>query len=1183
MKLTFLMCLIFFGTLSANVMSQQKLSMSLGTTNIKRVFEEIRKQTNLIVIYNDDKLMADQQVKANFKEVELTVLLSQILKGSKLGYKFVDDYIVLIPITEMEQDSSKHENLFIEGIVKDINNIPLPGVAVVIKGTALGVATDNNGLFKIKLPRDTATLIFSFIGMETKEVEIKKLKEGETRKILTVQLKPEVSEINEVVVTGYQTIEKRKLSSSIVSINGADVLVGTGLSIDQMLQGRLLGVLVMNQTSTPGAAPKIRIRGSSSITGNREPVWVIDGIILEDPVAITAEELNSLDKVNLIGNAISSLNPEDIERIDILKDASATAIYGVKAANGVIVITTKRGRSGKPKVSLSTGMSITSAPSYNKMFRMNSRERIELSEEMRERGLKFSSFRPTIGYEKAVQDLENNLIDQNQFDATVEELKNINTDWYDLLFRTAVSHKHTLSISGGNNDTDYYFSIGFGNDEGVTRKEKQNQYNVRMRINTRLLESLRVGFTLSGSLTQTQRPHSSVDLYEYAYQTSRAIPAYDKQGNYMFYFKEYALASGYPLSYNILNELENTGSKVKNQTFGMDFTLDWDITSWLRFSSLINISTNNNYQTSWAGEKSYYVADLRQLDYGQPLPEDDWMFTEMFCELPYGGELRSNDTRNFAYTIRNSIQVAKQFGSHDFLFLGGNEIRSIKYNGLNSVQWGYLPDRGKKFVNTSFETWKQYAYKVQDNPDIITDNLNNYLSFYGTFTYGYDDRYIANFNIRADGSNKFGQDKSVRFLPVWSLSGRWNIKNEKFMTNVKWLNNLAIRASYGIQGNVHPDQTPNLIVEMGTLWSGANEYASRLNKFPNKKLKWEKTKAFNLGMDFSLFRDRLFGTVEFYKKKGIDQVVHKTLAPSTGADYVSINDGDVENKGWELSFSLVPIRTKEVTWSLSFNTSKNYNKVSRAGEKKNTTVEDYINGSLVVNGKALDSFYSYQFKELDNNGFPTFNGQEETNDKGEMIVSSQKEAIERALTYSGQRTPDLSGGFSTSISYKGFTLNGLFSFSMGSKIRLNDLYKSSGQSLPYPQQNLSSELVHRWRKPGDQTHTNIPVLSDDNLVIYLTDRKFEIGDNKWEMYNKSDLRVVSGDFLRCRSLSLRYDFNTLFLKMMRMSSASLSLDISNPFVIKDKALKGRDPEQVTMGAGTVPPQRNYALTLRVSF
>lgn len=1183
MKLTFFMCFILFGTLSASVMSQEKLSMNLGMTNIKQVFEEIRKQTSWVVIYNDDKLVANQKVRADFKEVELTVLLDRVLKGSGLGYKFVDEYIVIVPINEVARDSVKDKEVIIRGVVKDSDNLPLPGVTVLIKNTTVGVATDNDGAFTIKLPRDTATLVFSFIGMETKEIAIKKLKAGETRKDLIVILKSEAREIGEVVVTGYQTIEKRKLSSSIVSIDGADVLVGTGLSVDQMLQGRLPGVLVMNSTSTPGAAPKIRVRGSSSITGNREPVWVVDGIILEDPVTITAEELNSLDKVNLIGNAISSLNPEDIERIDVLKDASATAIYGVKAANGVIVITTKRGRSGKPKVSFSTGVSVTSAPSYSKMFRMNSRERVELSEEISERGLEFSSFRPSVGYEKAAQDLKDGVIDQKQFDATVEELKGMNTDWYDLLFRTAVSHKHTLSISGGSDNSDYYFSVGFGNDRGVTLKEQQNQYNVRLRVNTRLAESLRVGFTLNGSLTQTERPHSSVDPYEYAYQTSRAIPAYDKQGDYMFYFKEYALASGFPLNYNILNELENTGSKVKNQTFGMDFTLDWDITSWLRFSSLVNISTNNNYQSSWAGEKSYYAADLRQLDYGVPFPEDDWMFTELFCELPYGGELRSNDTRNFAYTIRNSIQVVKRYGAHDFSFFGGNEIRSVKYNGLNSVQWGYLPDRGKKFVSTSSDTWKQYAYKVENNPDIITDRLNNYLSFYGTLTYGYDDRYIVNFNIRADGSNKFGQDKSVRFLPVWSVSGRWNVRNEMFMTDVKWVDNLAIRASYGIQGNVHPDQTPHLIVEMGSLWSGANEYGSKLNKFPNNKLKWEKTKAFNLGVDFSLFKDRLFGTVEYYKKKGIDQVVHKTLAPSTGADYVSINDGDVENKGWELSFSVVPIRTKEVVWSLSFNTSKNYNKVSEAGEKKDTRVSDYINGTLVVNGKALDSFYSYQFKELDAEGFPTFNGQEETNEQGEMIVASQKEAIERALVSSGQRTPDVSGGFSTSLTYKRFTLNGLFSFSMGNKIRLNDLYKTSGQSLPYSQQNLSSELVNRWRKPGDEANTKVPVLSDKSLRILLTDRVFEIGDNKWEMYNKSDLRVVSGDFLRCRSLSLRYDFTPELLKTIKMSSASLSFDVSNPFVIKDKALKGRDPEQVTMGAGATPPQRNYALTLRVSF
>ena len=1176
-----LFCCFFLSVLSVTgmpgSMAQEVVSGNFQNEPLKEVLKELKSQTGVYFMYNTTEIDADVRVSVTFEKENLETALNKILSGLPYTYRRMNDYFLIIPERTMVQDSVK-KSVTVRGLVHDEKKLPLPGVTVRIKGSSIGTVTDVKGEFKIDLPElKNVMLIFSFIGMETLELK------ADT--VMNIVMKEEAQAVDEVVVTGYQQIERRQLTSSVISVTGESLLEGAAISLDQMLQGKLAGVTVLQATSTPGAAPKIRIRGSSSITGNREPVWVVDGVILDEPVSIPAEELNSLDRINLIGNAISFLNPEDIERVDILKDASATAIYGTKAANGVIVITTKKGKRGAPSFSYTMSMSLMSPPNNKNMERMNSAERIEMSEEMQERGLEYNGFKPShVAYEGALMDLWDKKITYKEFLAEVKRLKELNTDWYGLLFRTSFSHAHTISVSGGGDKSDYYFSLGYADDESVTREERLRRYNGMLKVNTYFSEKLRMGMKLSGSWTRTDRPHTSVDLYEYAYNTSRAIPAYDENGEYFFY----AESNGYTttLPFNIFNELEHSDSEVDNMSLNMSLTLNWRVLSWLSYDMMFSFARSNTSQTYWADEESYYVTNMRQVPYGEPLPDPklDLIFAKNYCSLPYGGVLQNQETRNYSYTWRHSLAFNKLLGEkHGLSANVGFEIRSTKYDGLQTTEYGYLPKRGKKFVDVDLLLWPNYVTRVRNTPNVITDSQNNFVSYYGTFSYEYDRRYILNFNIRTDGSNKFGQDKSVRFLPVWSVSARWNLKNESWGNLLEFMDDFSVRASYGSQGNVHPDQTPNLIVNMGTLDAKAQEYSSTLYKFPNTRLTWEKTNSFNLGVDFSFFKNFISGTVEVYKKKGKDQIITKNVAPSTGASQVAYNSGDVENKGWELSVNLQPINTKSWVWGISFNTSKNYNTVLNAGEQVASTWQDYVNGTIVSNGKALNSFYSYKFGGLNEKGLPTFKDINEKDEEGNMLVHSQAEAFERAFVYSGKREPDLSGGFSMFLRYKAISLSTQFAFNLGSKMRLNDLYLSSGQQLPYPAQNMSSEYVNRWRKPGDEKITNIPVLSEENLIINERDYEYPVGSSGWDMYNKSDLRVVSGDFLRCRSLSLRYNFSSNFTKKLYMKGASLTFDAGNLFVIKSKDLKGRDPEQAIMGSHTIPPQRSYSLRLNVTF
>lgn len=1184
MKLSLILMFAFVLQLSANTKAQiSKVSLDIKEGSINEIFNELTNQTGKVFFYNNEEIFSKKKISYKTENESLLIVLDSLAAFYGFSYKNVENYY-LISRKQKNQDQKKYITLTGK-VCSEKDGKVLPGVTVLVKGTNSGVSTDIYGKFEIKIPTSIKNPIlrFSFIGMKSKEINVKGKKE------IKVSLQEETSEIDEIVVTGYQKIEKRKLSSSVISVKAEKLKENGVISIDNMIQGKLSGVTVMNQSATPGAAPKIRIRGSSSITGNREPVWVVDGIILEDPVKLSTADLNSMDKVNLIGNAISFINPEDIDRIDVLKDASATAIYGVKAANGVIVITTKKGKYGKPSFSYTNSTTFMDRPNYDIMSQMNSAERIEVSEEMHRRGLFFSDYGPSrVGYEGALMDYWDKNISYADFRQRVKDLKETNTDWYDLLFRRVINQTHNISISGASDRTNYYVSVGFADQKGVDRDVNYKKYNAMMKVSTKLTNNLRLGFNLNTAVTENKRPHESIDLYQYAYETSRAIPMYNPDGSRHFYaaaegFKDpYANRVSAPICFNILNELDHSGNSINNKMTFLTVNLDWNIVTNLKYNCTFNLSKTTSNMESWIDAKSFNAQVKRMIPYGSPLPED-LAFFQKNSLLPYGGELAVSNTNTDSYVFRNSLSYNKHLNNHYFSSHIGFEARSSKVEGYNNLSLGYLPERGKKFADVNLSDWEAYSARVGNIHPNLSDIETNFLSYYGTFTYSFKDKYILNFNIRADGSNKFGKDKSTRFLPVWSVSARYNLSDENFLKDISWIDQLAIRSSYGVQGNVSDDHVPNLILKMGPLDDVADDYYSNLYKVPNNKLKWEKTKSYNLGMDFSLFQNRFSGAVELYRKVGKDQIVSKTIPTTNGAEQVSINEGTLENKGWEITLNAKLIDTKDYKWGISFNTAKNYNKVKDAGNPVQVTYLDYLQGVITRNGQALNSFYSYQFGGLNSNGYPTFINFNEKDEEGNYLVNNQQEAFDRILVYSGKREPDLSGGFSTYFNYKQLSFSAVFAFNLGNKIRLNNLYKSEGQMLPYPQQNMSKEYTKRWRKPGDEAHTNIPTLSQDALKIGEYDRKYDIADNQWEMYNNSDIRVVDGSFLRCRSLSLNYSFGKDICKKFRTKSLTLGFSASNLFVLKDSALEGRDPEQVSFGAGSIPPQRTYSLRLSVNF
>ncbi len=1176
---TLLLCtVILIGTnfqTQAALPQEGKVNLTLGKTTFKAVFDEIQKQTGYIVMFNNAMLDKHESLDLNVKSADLKEVLQDILKEKGLIYKVTDEFIII------EKDKSvkpvQQEKKELKGTVTDKDGNRLPGVSVVVKGTTTGVATDIIGNYSIQVENENVVFVFSFVGMLQQEITYT------GQKVIDVVLKYDAESLDEVVVTGYGNIEKRKLSSSVVTLSAEKLKDAGVVTVDNMLEGKIAGVSVVNSTSTAGAAPKIRIRGASSISGNREPIWVVDGVILHDPVPISPSELNSLDNINLIGNAISSLNPEDIERIDVLKDASATAIYGVKAANGVIVVTTKNGKKGAAVVNYSTNFTVNTRPAYSNLNRMNSAERIEMSQEIRDRGLTFGSAPSRVSYEGALYDYNAKKITYAEFLEQVQSYANMNTDWYDILFRNSLSQTHNLSISGGDEKTNYYFSGGFSDSKGTFIDNDNKKYNALLKVRTQLTDKFKLGVQLRASHNEKNYAHESIDPYQYAYSTSRAIPAYNADGSRAFYNKSRAFTSDLPyLKYNILEELENSGRDIEAQEINFQTDLEYEVNNDLKLRSIVNVSRTNTNDRSWFNEKTYAAAKLRTVNLGEPFPDNSY-FYEVDSKLPYGGKLSNSNTRHTSYTIRADMDYRKTLSNvHEFSVIAGLELSSSRYEGLSSTELGYLPERGHQFTKLDPSLFLAAMNYMQDNKDVVTDNLTNIMSFYGAFTYAYDNRYIANFNIRTDGSNKFGQDKNNRFLPVWSVSGRWNAHNESFLKNVNWLNQFALRASYGIQGNVSPDSNPNLIVYLQPQHQYSGHYYSTLNKLPNPNLTWEKTTSYNLAADFALLDGRVSGSVEVYNKKGEDMIVTKDISATTGVSGITTNAGNIENRGYDLSLNFTPIRNKNWTWMLSVNGGKNTNKVTDAG-KTDLTYQDYLSGNAIIPGHSLNSFYSYKFGGLDENGLPTFNDTEET------PGITKEEMYAKMLSYSGTRTPDIEGGFSTTLKYKGWSLGAVFFYSLGRDVRLNPLYMSSGQELPDSGQNMDDIFVNRWRNPGDENRTNIPVLSNDPLrmgtgILY-DDRTIKIADNKWEMYNKSDLRVASGDFLRLRSVTLMHSLAPEICSKLNLSSVKLRFEATNLWTLKDKKLRDTDPQQVDFGSGSasIPLTPSFTLGLNVTF
>ena len=1091
----------------------------------------------------------------------------------------------------------------VSGMVFDKTGEPLVGANVrVTLGRKVWTAqTDSKGAYRVKLPAGTSTaglsISASYLGMK------RQTKSGRSNVAhYDFMLDDHSQSLGEAVVTGYGTISSREKTSAITSLKMEEILMPGMTSLEQALEGRVPDMVFMQNSGEVGATARMRIRGTSTLIGNREPLWVLDGTPLSDPVDVTNEQLNDPDYINYIGNAISGINPQDIERVDVLKDAAATALYGTRAANGVIVVTTKKGEPGPPRITYNSQLKYTARPRYSDrdIYLMNSQERVQFGQELMNLHYTFPNHMTMVGYEGAYHRFVTGQTDYNGFLAEVQRAETVNTDWFKLLTHDTFNHNHTVALSGGSETARYYASLGYNREEGVQLHHNNDRYTASLNMQTRIAKVIQANIRLNANVQKKTQLPGEIDLLGYAYGTTRALPAFNNDGSYFFY-QRHAYNVGtdkneqYKYAYNILNEIENAEKLYSSN--GIMAALDLTY----RFKTLLDLTLTTSYQrthsdnSTWFGEKSNYAAQLRNAEYGQaPIPGDYGL-----SDMPYGGVYNTGTNVNENFTLRAQANFRHALGEKKQHLLSaslGYEMNVSNTDGFSENTRGFFKSRGLKYVNMTAEEmnrFPKYASWVAHNHPTLRADKTHRLSGYAIFSYSYGSLFSLSANTRFDASNKFGSRSNEKFLPVWSASGMLNLKS-LLLRQYDAVSDLRLRTSFGKTGNMVDNQTPNLLLRQESLDTYYGENVAKVDALPNPYLRWEQTDQWNVGVDASLFDYRLTVGVDAYYKHTKDAFDNTLVSPFNGVENYVMNGSDITNSGFSINLSAYLLKTRDWSWLVSANYSVVYNSINTKTANK-YKIEKYLNGTAIMDRKSIGTFYSYNFIGLDpQNGLPLF---DDYRDRQHLLEGQPLDRImERVGLVSGSREPNFAGSFYSTLRYQQWSLSASFNYALGNKIRKFALYKDVLDGVS-SENNVRKEFTHRWRKPGDERHTQLPSLISPSDPAFGDNRYhwsaatpaatqgFEaFADNYWMMYDNSNARVVSGSYLRLSNLALRYQFTRKQLKGLPFSNLAFDAAMTNVFTLKSSALEGQDPTQSGFSLQTSLSLRpSFTFGLRVSF
>ncbi|WP_321282481.1 SusC/RagA family TonB-linked outer membrane protein [Marinifilum fragile] len=1128
-----------FQTRAANP-QQGKLNLNASEITYKEIFKEIQKQTGYVVMYNNADLNKNESIEVDFNNVDLDEALKEILDQKGLTFQVKEDFIILEKDRSPKKiEGQQQEKKEIKGTVTDSEGVPLPGVSVVIKGTNIGVATDIDGNYSLELESDKEILIFSFVGMLPQE------KNYTGQLVLNVELSQDTEGLEEVVVTGYQVISKERATGSFDIIN-QDILES---KITNNIIDKLNGVVAGMEVDNRG---KITIRGLSTLRANTQPLIILDGYPLNAD--------------------ISTINPKDIEQVTVLKDAAAASIWGARASNGVIVITTKKSKKDKISYDFSASLTTRKKQALNTQDILSSKELIELQKEVfdyyHEAWASVDNYGLYItDAEKIFYDVEQGRITDAEGQKQLNDLGRLDNSEQikDLALQNPFIGRYDLSISGREDKHSFLISGNFVHEKGDAKYQKNSSYNILFKDEFKYSDRLK--FDVGLNYYHFEDKSSPVD-----YSSLLKSPQYqmlvDQNGNHLPTYKDYRsekvmaqmVEDGlldetfYPLKEREQIDNEN----VQNHT-RLQLGLDYKIIEGLNFSLKYQYETGNSSLNRVYDKNSLTAKELYNNFTGRG---DDGMLYHL---VPEGGIIDYTNKQLKSYNLRTQLNFNKVFREKHSLtaLLGAEKSQTVNKTNRNreiGIDVNSLNDVliNEKEISSFSEpiapnTYPQYNANDYDEKLEVDDR---FVSFFGNFGYTFDDKYSLTASARIDQSNLFGTDKKYRYKPLWSVGGKWVISNEGFF-NSEVINHLNLRASYGSSGNVAKQYGPYLI-----FLSDYNSWAGLTSNFvfsaPNDKLRWETTETFNIGTEIALLDNRLNGKIDLYKKNSYDLLSPKVIDPTLGFEQITLNVGEMQNKGIELTLNSKNISTANFSWFTSLNFSYNKNNLEKIYDKPASGTEYFY--TFNVEGKPSGALYTYKWAGLSEEGDP-------------QIYDSEGNATQRYLSdvedvsYQGTYIPPYAGGITNNFNYKNFNFSFLIVYKGGHHMKANvpSLNRASDQ-------RMSGVYRNRWRKPGDEKITDIP---------RYTGKYNYIRQYIWE---KSDIHVIPADYIKLQSINLNYNFNDNLCKKLKVDRMVLGLQVENLYTWVKNDL-GQDPNVTTLVNGSMgyPQRLNYTLNLNINF
>ncbi|WP_232424831.1 SusC/RagA family TonB-linked outer membrane protein [Algoriphagus resistens] len=1127
-------------TSKAQVKSIDKVFLKLEKhpRSLVKFFNEIEKKTEFKFFYTYEAIRPDSAISYLEEYESVENHLYYIASQTELRFKQVNNAISVI--RKPTQDNSlfvkRSDGEIIRGTVKDSFGVPMPGVSVLVKGTSEGTVTELDGSFSIEVDPGQ-TLLFSFIGYERKEILVN------SDFVLEVVMVEEENSLDEFVVVGYGTVKKKDITGAVSAIESEELKDQPVVSIDQAIAGRLAGVVVTQATGAPGGGASVRIRGAGSLSAGNEPLYVVDGF----PVT------NDFDQRN---NPLNTINPADIDNIQVLKDASATAIYGSRGSNGVVLITTKSGKEGQAKIELNVSSGFQQVEKTLDV--LNASEFATYINEARNNAWVNS------GPGRSASDPNANRI-QNVMYLIPEGFENPQslgegTNWQDAIFRTARMSDYRLNFSGGNAKTRYFVSAGYLEQEGVIINSDLKRYSFRVNVESQMNERVKVGVNITPSYTFSNQSLAEGNwqgggIIQSAITAGPHLTPYDSDGNYTKITGQGIGTSEVDNPVKIAREYFHQQKNLR--LLGTAFT-EISLIDDLKFKALVGTDIRS------------FREDIFSSSIINP--------NSVNLTRPAVGSNNTAQTVNWLSEF--TLSYGKTLGKHTFDAVLGYTIQKEKLEASQIT--------GTNFANDNIKTTNAAG--------LITRALNteeewSLLSFLARLNYNYDDRYLLTATFRQDGSSRFGSDNRWGAFP--SLSLGWRLSEEDFLNQVSWLSELRLRASYGLTGN-------NFISNYGAIGLTAIENyplgtsisnGIRLANVPNSTLGWEKNKQLDFGLESGVFQNRIYLAADYYIKRTSDLLLNVPVPTLTGYTNALQNIGEIKNKGIEFTLTSRNL-VSDFTWTTDFNIAFNQIEVMALGPDGSPIISRQATSSsspthITQIGSVPGSFYGYQVigvyqnQEDVENSAVVLNGDGTVQSipgrlkfadiNGDGIINTDDRTI------LGDPFPDFTYGMTNRFSFRNvdfsFTLQGVQGFEVLNLARR--YYGNYAGSY-----NVLRSASNGWKSETDRGDGTSPMI----------DRNFNAYAGSNVVNNVTSQFVEDGSFLRIRNITIGYTFPATILERIKVSNARLNFTVQNAYTFTkyegfnpEVSAQGGNPLVPGVDAGGYPLARTYMLGLTIGF